>query len=281
MTSLTSNDNRIKKEGELCLGVLSGIYWETSPDLKEKLEDGFELIPEKLRLRIFTEKDRERFTSISPHWELNAELGQVNITVLELEDTSTEEIFGKKFNPFAIAVLAFRLLNAGRIFIDRVVAIEHGVIRRITYPSKPDLLPQYEFGLDDIENYKAILKKVKTVDFDKNPSFRIACTRFGRSYLDRFDEDKLVDLCIAFEALFLKGEYKKSDSGMGQVIGLACSMLLGNTNNERDVIKESIERAFSRRNDIVHGKDFNSNRIYNIIPDFEDYLRKSILHLIL
>lgn len=263
------------------MGVLSGISWETSPDLREKLEKGFELIPEILRLRIFTEKDRERFTSISPHFELNAEPGQKNIIVLELEDTSTEEIFGKEFDPFAIAVLAFRLLKAGGIFIDCVTAIEHGYIRGITYPTKPDFLPQYEFGLDDIEKLKSYLRKVKTVDFEKNSSFRIACTRFGRSYLDRFDEDKLVDLCIAFEALFLKGEYKKSDIGMGQVIGLACSMLLGKTTDERNKIKETIELAFRRRNDVVHGKDLNYNQIYNIIPDFEDYLRKSIFHLIL
>lgn len=278
---MTSIDDMIKREGELCLGVLSGIYWKTSPDLREKLEKGFELIPEKLRLRIFTEKDRERFTSISPHFELNAERGQENITVLELEDTSTDEIFGKEFDPFAIALLAFRLLKVGGIFIDRVIAIEHGVIRRITYPSEPDLLPRYEFGLDDIENYKVILRKVKTVDLDKFSSFRIACTRFGRSYLDRFDEDKLVDLCIAFEALFLEGEYKKSDIGMGQVIGLACSMLLGKTTDERNKIKKLIALAFSRRNDVVHGKDFNFDQIYNIIPDFEDYLRKSIFNLIL
>lgn len=277
---MTSINDITEKEGEFCLGVLSGINWETNPDLREKLEKGFELIPEKLRLRIFTETDRKNFTSISPYFELNVEPGQENITVLELKDERTEELFGKEFNPFAKALLAFRLMKAGGIFIDCVIAIEQGKSRRITYPSKPDFLPQYKFSFDDIVKLKENLRKVKTVDFDKNSSFRIACTRFGRSYLDRFDEDKLVDLCIAFESLFLKGEYKKSDIGMGQVIGLACSMLLGKTMDERDVIKKTIEKAFSRRNDVVHGKDFDFNQIYNIVPDFEDYLRKSIYHLI-
>ena len=63
---MTSIEDMTNKEGELCLGVLFGIYWKTSPDLWEKLEEGFELIPGKLRLRIFTEKDRELFTSMSP-----------------------------------------------------------------------------------------------------------------------------------------------------------------------------------------------------------------------
>lgn len=281
MRGLTSIEDMTKKEGELCLGVLSGIYWKTSPDLWEKLEEGFELIPEKLRLRIFTEEDRERFTSISPLFELKLMRGQENTTVLELKDTSTDELFGKEFDPLTKALLAFRLLKAGGIFIDCVHAIEAGKKRRIIYASEPDILPGYEFSVDEIKNLVAILKKVKTVDFDKSSSFRIACTRFGRSYLDRFDEDKLIDLCIAFEALFLKGEYKKSDIGMGQVIGLACSMLLGKNIDERIMIKKNIELAFSRRNDVVHGKDFNFNQVYNLIPDFEDYLRRSIFHLIL
>jgi hypothetical protein len=279
VTSLTSINDIAKKEGELCLGVLSGINWETNPDLREKLEKGFEIIPEKLRLRIFTEKDREHFTSISPYFELNAEPGLEDITVLELEDTSTEEIFRKEFDPFAIALLAFRLLKAGGIFVDCVIAIEHGEVRRITYPTKPDFLPQYEFGLDNIEKLKSHLRKLKTVDFEKNSSFRIACTRFGRSYLDRFDEDKLVDLCIAFEALFLQG--KRVRAPMGQVIGLACSMLLGKNIDERKMIKENIELAFSCRNDVVHGQDFDFDQIYRLIPNFEDYLRKSIFNLIL
>ena len=271
----------VKRNKELCLGILSGIYWKTRPDLWEKLEKGYELIPEKLRLRIFTEKDMELFTSISPYFELETRRGQEKITVLELKDTSTDELFGKEFDPLTKALLAFRLLKAGGIFIDCVHAIEHGKLRRIIPPSEPDFLPGYEFSVDEIKNLVAILNKVKTVDFDKHSPFRMACTRFGRSYLDRFYEDKLVDLCIAFEALLLKGEYKKSDIGMGQVIGLACSMLLGKNNDERKIIKENIELAFRRRNDVVHGKDFDFDQIYTLIPDFEDYLRRSIFHLIL
>lgn len=279
MRGLTSIEDMTKKEGELCLGVLSGMYWKTSPDLWEKLEEGFELIPEKLRLRIFTEEDRERFTSISPFFELKLMRGQENITVLELKDTSTDELFGKEFNPLTKTLLAFRLLKAGGIFLDNIYAIEHGKLGKIIPPSEPDILPGYEFSLDEIKNLVAILNKVKTVDFDKHFSFRMACTRFGRSYLDRFYEDKLVDLCIAFEALFLQG--KRARDPKGQVIGLACSKLLGKNIDERKMIKENIELAFRHRNDVVHGNDFDFDQIYTLIPNFEDYLRRSIFHLIL
>jgi len=274
----------IKKEGELCLGVLSGIYWKPSPDLWEKLEEGFELIPGKLRLRIFTEKDRELFTSISPFLELELQRGQEKHTVLEIKNISTNELFAKEFDPLAKTLLAFRLLKAGGIFLDTIHAIENGFKRRIIYPSEPGILPGYEFSLDEIENLIPTIIKVQTVDFDRYPSLRIACTRFGRSYLDRFDEDKLIDLCIGFEALFLKGEYQKSELGMGQVVGIACSMLIGKDNAERTDIQINIESGFRLRNKVVHGQEIDVNRqksIEEILSDFENNLRRSILRLML
>lgn len=39
------------------------------------------------------------------------------------------------------------------------------------------------------------------------------------------------------------------------------------------MIKENIELAYRRRTDVVHGRDFDFNPIYTLIPDFEDYLR--------
>lgn len=103
-----------------------------------------QLIPGKLRLRIFTEKDMELFTSISPYFELESRRGQEKITVLELKDTSTDELFGKEFDPLTKALLAFRLLKAGGIFIDCVHATERGKKRGIIYASEPDILLGYE-----------------------------------------------------------------------------------------------------------------------------------------
>jgi hypothetical protein len=279
VSDLTLIEDTIKWEGELCLGVLSGIYWQTSPDLWERLEKGFDLIPGKLLLRIFTEKDKELFTSISPSFKLETEFGQKKNTVLEIKKCSMKELFVEEFNPLSNALLAFRLLKDGGIFLDCVYALEGGLMRRIIHSPKPGFFSAYDFSLDEIDNLIAIIQKVQTVDFDMYSSLRMACTRFGRSYLDRFDEDKLIDLCIAFEALFLKGEYQKSELGMGQVIGLACSMLLGRDNAERTDIKNNIESGFSLRNKVVHGYEIDTkkfNRIIEILPEFENNLRRSI-----
>ena len=107
---------------------------------------------------------------------------------------------------------------------------------------------------------------------------RIACDRFGRSYLSAKVEDKLIDICIALEALYLRGS--QDSSGKGQTIGLACSMLLGQDEKERGEIFSTLAEAFKLRNNIVHGSPTNMEKIASITPNIEDFLRRSLLCLI-
>jgi hypothetical protein len=121
------------------------------------------------------------------------------------------------------------------------------------------------------------LEKIYAIEFDKNSPLRIACSRFDRSLHDMDFEDKIIDLCIGFEALYLKGEYGQDK---GQSIGLGCSMLLGLNNKERTKIYNNIKNAFKIRNDIIHGKSIKIKNLHIIVSNLEDYLRSSILRLI-
>lgn len=66
---------------------------------------------------------------------------------------------------------------------------------------------------------------------------------------------------------------------MGYVIGLACSMLLGKTQADRKRIQENIVSAFSLRNKIVHGSDFEWKQFTRLLPNLEEYVRKTLLIL--
>jgi len=60
-------------------------------------------------------------------------------------------------------------------------------------------------------------------------------------------------------------------------------MLIGKGNTERIEIKKTIESGFNLRNKVVHGSDIDYNirkRMDEILPDFEDNLRRSILRLL-
>jgi len=86
---------------------------------------------------------------------------------------------------------------------------------------------------------------------------------------------------IAFEALFLKGD--KAPSNTGQMIGLACSTLLGKNETEREEIRRFFMRAYRMRNRIVHGSEISPQERKDF-PDFilqlKEYLRESINKLI-
>ena len=253
---------------------------------QEEINQGLELIPKQLRIRKVTDNDVEKFKSrlIYSRWSQD-QIPRIGDFLIEWE-YSDLSAFNDNFNPIFKTLLALRLLKPNPIYLNNIYSFIRDSNLIDTWkllPRIPEIgipLIKYTLWAEDKETLTNIIEKINATDFTDDLSTRIVCERFGRFYHDIFAEDKLIDLCIGFEALFLKGEYKQSDIGMGQVIGLACSMLLGKDQNERDKILKNIKTAFSRRNDIVHGRTTKLEVILDLLPDIENYLRRSILRLI-
>jgi hypothetical protein len=89
-------------------------------------------------------------------------------------------------------------------------------------------------------------------------------------------DEKIIDFMIAFEALFLRG----NTSNKGLVIGTACSLLLGKTDEEREEIYDFFVKAYALRNKIVHGSQIDFTGINDTVLKLKGYLRKAILLLI-
>lgn len=143
---------------------------------------------------------------------------------------------------------------------------------------------KYALNFDEFPALKEILEKIQGIDFAKRKSLHLACKRFQRAYEESDAEGQLIDMMIAFEALFLKGE--KAVSPAGQIVATACSILLGKNDEEREEIRRFLTKAYSVRNCIVHGSEYQKpiiNKEYDI-PEFvskiEDYLRESIKKLL-
>jgi hypothetical protein len=137
--------------------------------------------------------------------------------------------------------------------------------------------PAYFLKPNDIKGLKTILDSLNKIDFNENTSYQIACDRLGRSYSNKYSWDQIIDLCIAFEALCCKGETIYGNKG--EIIGLACSMLLGETNSERDEIFGNLKSAYKLRNKVVHGSLPDFVEMMRIEPLLTNYLRKSLLKL--
>ena len=291
-----------KPQIKIAHGILAGVKLNVKPLLGstkseeetkvyfrkrvEEIRKGFELIPGKLRIRLATKEDTNRFDVRL--YGRRDQLPQINEVLIEYENPDPME-FGRHFSTIRKVQLALCLSKKEHFFLKSVYSFnkadnkptENLILEPIPIS---ELFAQVGPTLysEDIHKMRYIFKKINRTDLTNN-SIGIACNRFLRSHHNRLPDDILIDLCIAMEALFLGGEYQKSDLGMGQVIGLACSMLIGKENTERKEIRNTIESGFNLRNKVVHGYDIDYNRrkrMGEILPDFEDGLRRSILRLL-
>lgn len=209
------------------------------------------------------------------------------------------EFLGKDDNDFKYIekeigkiLLAMRLYKPISVFCKIIWFIEKDETKSTIILDSP--LPRIEEMLfshdllrfDELEKIVKIVKKIDRIDFDERKSFRIACERFNRTF-EKYKEDEIIiDLIIAFEALLLRG--KKVQSNIGQFIGLGCSMLLGKDDKERNEISEFVVKAYEIRNKIVHGAEYEipiqmGNRkyaIHDFILQLQKYLSESMMRLI-
>jgi len=187
-------------------------------------------------------------------------------------------------------ILSLRLLKSGAVFGSYIFHVLLSKKRQLTSWSYEEDRPRtdyrtYVLDFEEVPRLRKIVKKIQSIDFSKRKSLDLACRRFQRAYEEKDAEDRLIDLMIAFEALFLKGE--KRVPSKGKLIAVACSVLLGKNEEKRGKIKQTLAKAYSIRNSIVHGSEYpriesdDKGEVYiDTLPDLvsqvEDYLRESI-----
>lgn len=253
---------------------------------QEEINKGLELIPDRLRIRLATPEDVKRFTNHG-HFPFVSNVPRIGEVLIEAEYSDTSEYLSD-FNVITKTQLSICLLKKEHVFLKSVYSFSkvdnrprHFIIQHPI--PMPEIFASQGIHIhpDDKEEITNIINKINCLDSNTINSIRLAGDRLLRSSHNLSSEDTLIDLCIAFEALFLQG--KRYRAPMGQVIGLACSMLLGKENTERIEIRKTIESGFDIRNKVVHGHDIDENlrkSINEILQDFKNYLSRSILKLL-
>jgi hypothetical protein len=252
--------------------------------------EGIELF-NGVRLRRISKEDLEDFGKCPfPLWTgMNI---SPDMFVLEKKIAHEDKQYSKIEESMVNMVLSLRLLKKGDVVGNAVFSIllsdqrllESSYLEEESIPQT--FRSRYVLEFDDIPALKALLVKVQETDFAKRRNLHLACKRLQRTYGESDDEDKLIDLMIAFEALFLKGE--KTGASSGQIVAVACSHLLGKNDEERDKIRYSLGHAYSIRNRIVHGSEYvpivEDNIVVedlsDIVSEIEDYLREAIKKLL-
>lgn len=148
---------------------------------------------------------------------------------------------------------------------------------------------QYNISKDGAEGLVKFWEAYKAVDFEKNRFIELAIKRFNLSHIRKDLEDKLIDMMIAFEALYLT-----DNAELSYKLATRAAFILGmdKKKSEQKEIYLFLKKAYDIRSKIVHGsKHLNQNKIklsngkedkeisvQEFILQLEDYLRQSILH---
>lgn len=147
---------------------------------------------------------------------------------------------------------------------------------------------QYELSKDDAEDLVNFWEMFKEVDFEKYGFIELAIRRFNLAHVRKELEDKLIDLMIAFEALYLI----HTDQELGFKLATRAAFILGKDNGktEKEKVYTFLKKAYSTRSGIVHGnKHLDKNiklsddeeiSVLDFLLQLEDYLRQSIIHFI-
>jgi len=262
------------------IGALYGIRLmvdelsRNDPDREKKREaqnkefkNGIPILDDKIILREPTKEESKRFNELI---FFRQELG------VQLVIESNYEDLRNCHDGIYNTVFALRLNKNNRFFL-RFIEYEH---KSNKYYEIVEYYPinkiYYKLHYNELEKIKKYVNKISKIKYERHKNYSKAAKRYYNSHVKLELEDKIIDLCIAFESLFLKGEDLRPK---GKVIGLSCSMLLGKNNRERRSIEENIERIFKCRNNIIHGKEYNKKELEKIIPQANEYVKGSLLKL--
>lgn len=254
---------------------------------ERQVVEGIDLVDE-VRIRRIAKEDFEDLKS--RFFPLPANLRELispNTFVLVKHITAEERHDFQPDQTMRNTVLALRLLKRGYVYGSYVLYVLLPEKRsRILTSSSWDEQPReerlgfrYALNFDEIPELKKLLEKIQSLNFSKRKRLHLACKRFQRAYEENDAEDQLIDLMIAFEALFIRKEIP--GDFFKEKIANGCSDLLGKNDKERQEIKRLLTKAYSIRSHIVHGAEYKKEYdMYEFVLKIEDYLRKSIKKLL-
>ena len=148
----------------------------------------------------------------------------------------------------------------------------------------------YIIQKEETEQFTDLWRKYREIDFSQDRALNIAIKRYNDSFVRREAEDRIIDLMIAFEAIFLKGTEKME---LTFKLALRTAIFLGGV--DRENLFEFMKKTYNTRSDIVHGikpidkikvkksingKEYNEYTPQEFLNKLEEILRECLLKYI-
>ena len=168
-------------------------------------------------------------------------------------------------------VLALRLFKAGLVSASGV--FRYSCSPSGMRPSRGSIGPgfvwhaaqPYVLAEDEIDPFREFWAAFRKSDDDA--LIRSVVRRFGYAASRNLADDKIVDLMIAAESLFLSGVGDEKQRGeLGYRLSMRAAALLGSDIDERLRIRRFMSRAYGIRSTIVHGGTPKPKDVRNLEP---------------
>lgn len=153
--------------------------------------------------------------------------------------------------------------------------LSHSVLKRL--PADYVIFELYTLKGEEIERLQRIYNQLARLNHRSRKFLDIPLGRFHDSYERRNERDKLIDLCIALESL-----YVREKDELAYRLALRCAHFL-----ERDEVKleetfRAVKDIYDARSKIVHGTSGqpNEEQLEKLVTEAEEYVRRSICKLL-
>ena len=151
----------------------------------------------------------------------------------------------------------------------------HSTFKRL--PADYFVFHGYILKDEEIESVKRIYRQLKSLKHSDRERVAIPISRFNDSYERRAERDRLIDLCIALESLFVRqlDELKYR-------LALRCACFLEQEKEELQNTFLRVGQIYKTRSMIVHGtgKQPKENELRDLVTEAEEYVRRSICKLL-
>jgi len=234
-----------------------------------------------LCLRRIDKSEIEKLVKLAPGYETTLKDALLDIEFVVEKRVAKRVDFIKwteKSKNVVNIILALRLLKPGELFVPTVFFISKRKSCTVTNTVPvANALPEYFFLKQrEIVEFVELWKKLKQLENEK-PYLIFALKPLSEPFY--IPEEQLANYMMAFESLVF-GRGKGTPRPYGRTIGIAISMLLGKSEEERAKIEKDLVEAYELRNRIVHGhlkmSKNNEKRMRKLFDRVEDYLRRSL-----
>lgn len=153
--------------------------------------------------------------------------------------------------------------------------LTHSILKRL--PADYIIFESYELKSEEIESVQQLYKQLTSLNERDRKFLDIPLGRFHDSYERRNERDKLIDLCIALESL-----YVREKDELAYRLALRCACFLERGKVELENTFRRVKNIYNRRSGIVHGtaKELAEEQLRQLVTEAEEYVRRSICKLL-